>query len=347
MRNPLVHVLVINWNGMEHLEACFSSLLASNYLEARFVLIDNASTDGSAAFVRQHFGHDPRVEFVLLDKNLGWSGGNNAGMSRALELGADYVLLLNNDTRVAPDAILHLVALAQSAVQIGALAPKLLMFDEPRIINSVGLTASSIGAAWDRGIGEVNGPKWDEQVPVIGVCGAGFFIRCEALRKTGLLPEDFGIYLDDLDLSMRLWNAGYTILTCPESVVYHKFSATMGEGVQARRKYHLNTRNRVRIILRNFPRERLPIAFLDFALGETRALSRALLNREWWKVLVHLRTWFEALAYIPAALEERAARRHAGIAECCFWDLIVRRPQFFPGTEFLAKRIVAREKTSS
>ncbi len=347
MSTPIVHVLIINWNGLEHLEACFSSLLASPYKEVRFVLVDNASTDGSAAFVRQKFGHDPRVEFVLLDKNLGWSGGNNAGMRRALEMGADYVLLLNNDTRVAADAIQRLVALAESEPETGALAPKLLMFDEPRFINSIGLVASTIGAAWDRCIGEVNGPKWDEHVPVIGVCGAGFFIRSEALRKTGLLPEDFGIYLDDLDLSMRLWNAGYTVLTCPESVIYHKFSATMGEGAQARRKYHLNTRNRARIVLRNFPREKFLSTFFDFALGETRAVGRAVLNREWWKAFVHLRTWYESLAYIPAALEERAARRHAGIHECKFWDLIVRRPQFFPGTEFLNQRLGVREKTSA
>jgi hypothetical protein len=344
MSKPTVHVLIINWNGVEHLEACFRSLIASPYPEARFVLVDNASTDGSVEFVRQHFGHDPRVEFVLLDENLGWSGGNNAGIRRALEAGADYVLLLNNDTRVAPEAIARMTELAASDPAIGALAPKLLMFDEPRVINSIGLIASTIGAAWDRGIGEVNGPRWDERLPVIGVCGAGFFIRCQALRKTGLLPEDFGIYLDDLDLSMRIWNAGYTILTCPEAVIYHKFSATMGKGAQARRKYHLNTRNRARIILRNFPKEKLPLALFDYKIGEARALGRALVNREGWKALVHLRTWVEALAYVPAALEERAARRRAGSLECKFWDLIVRRPQFFPGAKYLERR--ATEPTS-
>jgi hypothetical protein len=112
----------------------------------------------------------------------------------------------------------------------------------------------------------------------------------------------------------------------------------MGEGQQARRKYHLNTRNRARIILRNFPGNKMPVALLDFARGEFRAVGRAALNREWWKIIVHARTWFEALAYIPAALEERAARRRAGIFDCKFWDLIIRRPQFFPG--------VRNEKTS-
>jgi GT2 family glycosyltransferase len=239
------------------------------------------------------------------------------------------------------------VALAENETEAGALAPKLLMFNEPRFINSVGLIASRIGAAWDRGLGEVNGnPKWDEVMQVIGVCGAGFFIRSAALRKAGLLPEDFGIYLDDLDLSLRIWNAGYSIITCPDAVIYHKFSATMGEGAQARRKYHLNTRNRARIVLRNFPTRHLLMAFIDFDIGEFRAVGRAMLNGEWWKVGVHIRTWFECFAYIPAAMRERAARKRAGIHVCKFWDLIVRRPQFFPGTKYFELHARA-EKTSS
>ncbi len=331
MSNPLVHVLVINWNGRAHVDDCFTSLLASTYQNARFVLIDNASSDGSAAYVRETFGHDPRLDVIELPENRGWSGGNNAGLHRALDAGADYVLLLNNDTRTDAHCIERLVAQAEADATVGALAPKLVMFNDPATINSVGLVASTIGAAWDRGIGEPDGPRWDERVETIGVCGAGFFVRCDAMRLTGLLPEDFGIYLDDLDLSMRIWNAGYRILACPDAVIRHKFSATMGEGAQARRKYHLNTRNRARIILRNFPADRLFVAILDYKIGEGRAVGRAVLNGEWWKVGVHARSWFEAVAYFPAARRERAARKRAGIGKCRFWDLIVRRPQFFPG----------------
>ncbi len=346
MPNPTVHVLIINWNGIQHLDACFQSLVSSPYADAKFVLVDNASTDGSINFVQERFGRDPRVEILALETNLGWSGGNNAGIRRALDSNADYILLLNNDTRVAPNALHKLVALAENETEAGALAPKLLMFNEPRFINSIGLIASTIGAAWDRGLGEINGnPKWDEVMQVVGVCGAGFFIRSAALRKAGLLPEDFGIYLDDLDLSMRIWNAGYSIITCPEAVIYHKFSATMGEGKQARRKYHLNTRNRARIVMRNFPVNHLFMALIHFKIGELRAVGRAILSGEWWKVLVHARTWFEAIAYIPAAMRERAARKRAGINECKFWDLIVRRPQFFPGAKFFEQRVSA-EKTS-
>jgi GT2 family glycosyltransferase len=347
MPTPSVHVLVINWNGMAHLDDCFMSLLASTYANTRFVLIDNASSDGSASHVRETFGQDSRVEVLELPKNLGWSGGNNAAIRHALDEGADHVLLLNNDTRVDPHCVERLVELAENDVSIGALAPKLLMFNDPTVVNSVGLIASTTGAAWDRGIGQPDGPEWDGHVPVIGVCGAGFFIRADALRKTGLLPEDFGIYLDDLDLSMRIWNAGYTILTCPEALIHHKFSATMGEREQARRKYHLNTRNRARILLRNFPLAKWPVAVFDYKIGEARAVGRAIANGEWWKARAHARSWFEAAAYIPAAIRERVARRRAGISHCRFWHLMFRRPQFFPGIPDSKIKVISTNETSA
>src|SRR5688572_10621266 len=123
MSNPTVHVLVINWNGLQHLDECFRSLVSSPYPEAQFVLVDNASTDGSINFVQERFGNDPRVKILPLETNRGWSGGNNAGIQRALDTNADYVLLLNNDTRIAPDAIRKMVALAESEPEAGALAP--------------------------------------------------------------------------------------------------------------------------------------------------------------------------------------------------------------------------------
>jgi GT2 family glycosyltransferase len=332
MPKPLVHILIINWNGKEHLPACFDSLLESSYANARFVLVDNASDDDSVAFVRANYAHDPRVEFVVCDRNLGWSGGNNVGMKRALEAGADYIFLLNNDTATAPDAIERLVEMAERLPETGALAPKMLLFDEPTILNSLGMECSIIGSCWDRGLGRLDGPRWNEPVPVIGGCGGALFIRASVLEKTGLLP-DFEIYLDDTDLCMAIWNAGYEIRACPEAVVRHKFSATMGAGKRARRKYYLNTRNRFRLLLRNYPLRFAPQVAASVVHGEAKAIGRALLNREPWKVWAHIRSWFAAVAYLPKALAERRRRRRAGIGACRFWHLIRQDLLFYPGTE--------------
>ncbi len=333
MNEPLVHVLVINWNGREHLEACFTSLLAQPYRRARFVLVDNASGDGSVEYVQNAFGHDPRVEVLICPGNLGWSGGNNFAIKHALEAGAEYLFLLNNDTACAGDVLPKLIAMAEARPELGALAPKMLLFDQPDRLNSAGLECSIIGAAWDRGIGQPDGPEWDAPGPCIGVCGGAWLIRAQVLEKTGLLPEDFEIYLDDLDLCLRIWNAGYEIWTCPEAVVRHKFSATLGEGKRFRRKYFLNTRNRFYLMLRNFPLGQLPRIAPAVLRGEAKAIGRALLDRELWRVSVQFTAWILACRYIPRALAERKRRARDGINTCKFWHLIRRQPLFSPGIQ--------------
>jgi len=330
MNEPLVHVLVINWNGREHLDACFQSLLAGTYPNVRYILVDNASDDDSVRLVRDQFGHDPRVGILVCPENLGWSGGNNVAMERSLEEGADYIFLLNNDTATAPDALEKLVAMAESRPEIGALAPKMVLFDHPEILNSVGLECSIIGASWDKGVGRLDTPRWNNPEPVIGVCGGACFLRAAVLRRTGLLPADFGIYLDDLDLSLRIWNAGFEVWSCPEAVVRHKFSSTLGRGAQARRKYYLNTRNRFRMIQRNFPWARLPRVKLAVLLGEGRAIGRALLDRDAWRVWAHVRAWASGALYLPSALAERRRRRRAGLQTCRFWPMIRTDIMFCP-----------------
>lgn len=327
MKPPLVYVLVINWNGLPHLRECFDTLLAGTYANARFLLIDNASSDGSAEFVRTQYGHDGRVEILRCESNLGWAGGNNAGMKRALEAGADYVFLLNNDTATAPDAVEKLVEMAEAKPEAGALAPKMLMYGCPDILNSVGLECSIIASSWDLGIGRLDGERWNEPRPVIGACGGAAFYRADALRKVGLLPPDFGIYLDDLDLCLRMWNAGYEVWSCPRARVRHKFSATMGSGKNARRKYYLNTRNRARVIMRHFPVRHWPRVKLLYAVGEARAIGRALLDGEPWRAWAHVRSWGSAGAYLPRAVAWRL--KHG--AACRFWKLIRQDTMFFGG----------------
>ena len=331
MNPPLVYVLVINWNGQEHLATCFDTLLQSSYPHARYVLVDNGSTDGSVAWFRGIYGADPRTEVLECGANLGWSGGNNVGLRAALEAGAEWILLLNNDTATPGDALEHLMACAEAHPGAGAIAPKMVMFNEPQILNSAGLECSLIGSCWDRGIGKLDGPRWDQQEPVLGVCGGAMLLRADALRMAGLLPEEFGIYLDDLDLCLRIREAGYEIVSCPKAVVRHKFSATLGTGAGARNKYFLNTRNRLWLLLRNWPVERMLQVLPLVLLGECKALGRAALDGEGWKFFAHCRAWAQAAGYIPDALAERRRRRRAGLKRGAFWNLLKRDRLFCAG----------------
>ena len=343
MPEPLVYVLVINWNGREHLADCFDSLLSGTYRNCRFLLVDNHSADGSIAFVRERY-RDPRIEILALPDNLGWSEGNNRGIEQALDAGAEYIFLLNNDTATAPDAIEKLVSTAESRPDCGALAPKMVLFDAPHLLNSLGIECSIIGSSWDLGVGRLDGPQWDTPRKVLGVCGGAMFLRSAALRKSGLLP-DFQIYLDDLDLCLRIWNAGFEIWNCPGAVVRHKFSATMGAGKRLRQKYYLNTRNRMRLVLRNFPLSRLFLAKPKLLLGEAKSVGRGILDGDYWKLWAHTRAWGASLAYLPEAW--RARRRHGTSAR--FWPLIRQEALFFPGVElpengWYAERVINGEK---
>lgn len=333
MSQPLVHVIVLSWKSRPHIEECFDSLVAGSYPNARFVLVDNASEDGSLEFVRTRYGGHPQVDIVPCDTNLGWSRGNNVGIERAIDAGADYVFLLNDDTVTAPDAIEKLVGTAEALPEIGALAPKMLLYDNPTIINSAGIECSIVGVGWDLGLGRLDGPKWNVPRQVLGVCGGACFLRTAALEKTGLLPTDFDMYLDDLDLCLRIWNAGYEIWNCPGAVVRHKFSATMGHGDAARRKYYLNTRNRLKIILRNFPWSKMPFVKVAWAIAETRAIGRAVLDGEFWRIAAHPAAWLHGAACLPRSVAVRRDNRRRGLGRCRFWPMIRKTPFFFPGVE--------------
>ncbi|MGI6460594.1 MAG: glycosyltransferase family 2 protein [Candidatus Hydrogenedentales bacterium] len=216
----------------------------------------------------------------------------------------------------------------------------MLLFDAPHLLNSLGIECSITGSSWDLAVGRLDGPRWDTPRKVLGVCGGAMFLRSAALRKAGLLP-DFQIYLDDLDLCLRIWNAGFEIWNCPEAVIRHKFSATMGAGKRLRQKYYLNTRNRMRLLLRNFPLSKLFLAKPKLLLGEAKSVGRGILDGDYWKLWAHAKAWGASLAYYPEAW--RARRRHGTSAR--FWPQIRQDVLFFPGVElpengWYAERVV-------
>jgi GT2 family glycosyltransferase len=288
MPAPLVYVIVINWNGIAHVRDCFDTVLCSGYPRFRVVLVDNASTDGSPEEVERRYGGDGRVEVLRLPQNRNWGGGNNAGIGRALEAGADYVFLLNNDTWLSEDALSLLVEAAEAQPRAGAIAPKMVMFDTPEVLNSVGVAVSSIGAAWDNGAGRVDRGQFDTPREVAAVCGGAMFLRAEALRKVGGIDEAYGIYYDDVDLCLRLWAAGYSCVTAPGARVGHKFSAsTGGDGEQ--RKIATMERNRLRCLRRHFGAS--PAMLAAAAVGELRVAGSAIRDGQWWRLPVQARAW--------------------------------------------------------
>ena len=151
-----------------------------------------------------------------------------------------------------------------------------------------------------------------------------------AVEKVGPLPK-FDIYLEDMDISLRLWDAGYEIRYVPTAVLYHHFSATMGEGRNVWRKEFLNARNRFRIIMRQFPLSRLPSIAVNLLKYEAKAVGRPIKERKYWKAWAEIAAIVAAIAYVPDAVVERCKRLVSGRWRCRFWDMIDKERGFFEG----------------
>jgi GT2 family glycosyltransferase len=312
---------------MEHLETCLGSLDRQTYAARHVLFVDNGSSDGSVEFVQKRF---PRIEIIENQQNLGFCDANNQGLRRAIESGAQYAVLLNNDTETDPRWLE---------------ASKMIFFDRRDTINSTGLCCSIIGCAWDRGFGEPDGPEWAEPAEVIGASGGAFFVRTAALERTGLLPR-FGIYLEDLDLSLRLWNAGYTIAYVPTAVVYHKFSATMASPRNRYRRAYLNARNRFLVLIRQFPARHWPRIWVRVVRAEAKAIGRPIKDGEWWKARAEVCALLVAGLYKPIALLERVRAALDGRGRCRFWHLIDQSVDFFPGAGLSTTQPTAAERDS-
>lgn len=240
MNEPTVAFVILNWNQTELTLACLHSLAALDYGAHTTILVDNCSEPGSLAAIEAEF---PEVTLIRNDRNLGFTGGNNVGIRRAVALGVDYIMLLNNDTEVASDMLTQLVAVAESDAGIGVVGPVIYYFDHPDVIWSAGGRADdSTGLAWSLGDGETDSGSVDPR-RVDYVSGCGLMIRRSVVEEIGPLDERLFIYHEETDWCARVREAGYTIWLAPAARMWHKIR--MEARVLSKRYIYLMTRNRL------------------------------------------------------------------------------------------------------
>jgi len=276
---PLVVTIVLNWNGKEVIADCLNSLLASDYPNLRVIVVDNGSVDGSAEYLKAEF---PSVELICSPTNLGFTGGNNLGIRRTLEEGADYVLLLNNDTVIDRECVSHLVRVAESNPRYGALNPKMYYFDPPSRLWFAGGAFS----LW-RGVSEHWGRKaldegqYDTQREVTFANGCALFIRASALEEVGLLDETLFSYAEDVDLSIRMRRAGYQLVYVPQARLWHKVGFASLENLGQAYKYYLYIRNSLWVLTKHARPIQLLVAYPYFLVNAGLRLTLlALLRRD-------------------------------------------------------------------
>ena len=321
-----VSAIVVNWNGREHLEVCLGSLLRQTLPGVEIVLVDNASSDGSVAFVGERFGDAVRV--LEQTENLGYAGGLNAGIGAAR---GRYVLALNSDTEVAADGLARLLETADRWPNTGMFAPKILSFDDRGVLDNVGHLLYPDGLSRGRGRLEPDRGQYDREEEIILPSGCAVLLRRAMLADVGLFDTDLFAYCDDTDLGLRARLAGWSCRSVPAAVVYHKYSAA--SAAYSPLKAFLVERNRAWVAVKCLPAPLLlasPV-FTALRLGAQAwgVLSRrgaagrfASAHSPGALLLVLLRAYAAALRGLPGAWRKRRAvqrRRRVSTWEAIGW----------------------------
>lgn len=260
MTQPLVSLIILNWNGQRFLAKCLNSLKTQTFRDFEIVLVDNGSKDGSIAFLKENFGDWlaaetwPRLRLLELADNTGFSGGNLAGLAKC-DPASHYIATLNNDTQADPAWLETLVTALEKDASLGAACGPILFASQqnqkPPRIAAVGIEVRRNGLALDRKLGEP-WPLDEPPVEVFGPCAGAALYRRAALEQVGFFDPAFFAYLEDADLAWRLRLAGWRTLYLPGVPVWHEYSGTGGQGSPFK-NFQLG-RNRPWVMLKNWPR---------------------------------------------------------------------------------------------
>jgi GT2 family glycosyltransferase len=272
---PTTAIVILNWNGRKFLEQFLPIVAANTCPGAEVIIADNASTDDSISYLREHH---PGLRIITLDRNYGFAGGYNASLS---QVKADYYVLLNSDVEVAPGWMEPIIRLLESDPTIGACQPKIRMFANKSSFEYAGAAGGwldHLGYPFARGrvfdVCEIDSGQYDETEPIFWASGAALFIRANLYHQLGGLEGFFFAHQEEIDLCWRLQLAGYKVYCCPKSVVYHVGGGTLPKGNQ--RKVFLNFRNNLIMMAKNLPPEqwlwKLPLRFLLDSISAWKSL---------------------------------------------------------------------------
>jgi GT2 family glycosyltransferase len=217
---PKVAIIYLAYNTHKYLDEVFSSLRQLNYPKDRLeiIAVDNDSKDESAAWLHQQEG----ITFFPSGTNLGFADGNNIGIKHALLEGVDYVFLLNGDAKLHPDAIVEAVKVAEEDLSIGAVQSRVMLWNNPEIVNATGGMVHFLGF----GFVKDNGLPWNGSTKVSEIAyasGAAVLYRASVLQKVGLLDPFFFMYHEDLELGWRIRLMGSKNVLAPNSIAYHDY----------------------------------------------------------------------------------------------------------------------------
>jgi GT2 family glycosyltransferase len=304
-----VEVIIPTFNGWDLLDGCLRALKRQSFPDFDVVVVDDGSSDGTAARVAECW---PDVKLVTLHRNVGLARAVNA----ALEAGStELVALLNNDAEPEPEWLGGLVDALERHPEAGAATSKLRLFDRREIIHSAGDTYSRRGRPGNRGVWQRDEGQFDQEEEVFGACAGAALYRRAALDEVAsidgaVLDPDFFMYCEDVDLSWRLNLLGYSVVYVPPAVVYHRLSATGGGPLAS---YYV-ARNTVNVIVKDLSWPLLRANAMRIGGDQLADLLRTLRHLREPAARARIRGTFAALPMLPKMLRKRRriqARRRA------------------------------------
>lgn len=246
MDNPLVSIIIVNWNGKKYLVRCLSTAISQAYLNKEIIVVDNGSADGSIDFIKEKYANAAKL--IANSGNLGFAQGNNIGI---LQSRGGYILTLNNDAELDENCLSELVKAIESDERIGMCAPKILLKSNHNKIDSVGHLIYQDGLSRQRGRLEADLGQYDKREEVVFPSACCGLYRRKMLDEIGLFDSNFFMFVEDTDLGLRARLAGWKCIYVPEAVVYHNYSSSAG-GYSALKAFFIE-RNRIWLVIKLFP----------------------------------------------------------------------------------------------
>lgn len=307
-------VVIPNLNGGAELLAAVKSL-GEQTLEPYVIIVDNASTDGSAEAVEAKY---PDIEIIRNKKNKGYAGGVNPGFLRAIELGASYAAPFNDDAVADKRWLQQLASYLDSNPKVAAAACKVVTSDKERL-DSTGDYYTTWGLPYPRGRREYDLKKYDSQTEIFAASGAASLFRTKALKEVGLFDEDFFAYYEDVDLGFRLQLAGWKVAFVPSSVVYHHIGMTSSR-IKGFTTYQ-TMKNLPLLWFKNVPKQYLWGVGIRLFLTQILFFGRAVTRGQGWPALKGATK--SGLLIIKKIRERKAIQTGKKVSDSYIWKMLV------------------------
>ncbi|PYS36770.1 MAG: glycosyltransferase family 2 protein [Acidobacteria bacterium] len=308
---PLISIIVVNWNGLDLLDECFASLAKQTWKNKEFILVDNGSTDGSRELLISWAARLPNAQTILLPTNTGFCKANNIAFSRAR---GEWIALFNSDAVADPEWLNELVRNGDAANRIGMLASKILFQDPAGVIDKVGHLIYWDGQNRGRGTMETDVGQYDQPDEILWPDACAALYHRKVFEETGGFDESFFAFGDDADLGMRARLLGWSAWYVPSAVVHHRHSASFG--VYSPLKVMLVERNRLLLAVKNFPWLLLlqnpfwtvrRLWWYAYAVLQRKGAAARFVETNGWRQTAFNFMWsyFSAMKLLPDALRKR------------------------------------------